>query len=112
MGILSFVTFAPLAGALGLLAMPKDNIKGIRAVALGTMGAVFAATLYMLGVFDPGAGVLEALPMQFSEKLPWIPSFNINYAMGVDGLSFPLVLLTSLICLLAGVSALNITKRV
>ena len=42
----------------------------------------------MLLEFDPGAGY------QFIEKASWIPTFNINYYLGVDGLSVPLVFLT------------------
>src|SRR3990172_7531742 len=113
MGILSFVTFAPLAGAFAVLAVPKENTKAIQILALSVMGLVFAATLYMCGVFEPGLPQqMDALAMQFTESLDWVPSFNIRYAMGVDGLSFPLVLLTSLVCLLSGVYALNITLRV
>ncbi|MFH2201773.1 MAG: NADH-quinone oxidoreductase subunit M [Elusimicrobiota bacterium] len=113
MGILSFVTFAPLAGALAVLAVPKERVKAIRIVALSTMGVTFAMALFMLGAFEPGSPQqMDALPMQFMERLNWVPSFNIHYAMGVDGLSFPLVLLTALMCLLAGVYALNITLRV
>ena len=50
--------------------------------------------------------------MQFVESFKWIETFHINYTMGVDGLSFPLIVLTALICLLAGIYALNIELRV
>ena len=44
--------------------------------------------------------------------MPWIQSFNIYYFMGVDGISFPLVLLTSFVCLLAMGASWNIDKHV
>jgi len=113
MGILSFVTFAPLAGALAILAVPKERTKAVQAVALAVMGVTLLAALYLLAVFEPGSSQpMDALPMQFMERLEWIPSFNIHYAMGIDGLSLPMVLLTAFMSLLSGIYALNITKRV
>ena len=50
--------------------------------------------------------------MQQVFRLPWIPAYNIYYAMGIDGISFPLVLLTSFLCMLAMGASWNIAKHV
>ena len=50
--------------------------------------------------------------MQQAFSVPWIPSFNINYFMGLDGISFPLVVLTAVISALAMVASWSITKYV
>ena len=50
--------------------------------------------------------------MQQVFNYSWIPSFDIDYFMGMDGISFPLVVLTAFICLLAMVASWTITKHV
>src|SRR6478735_5998267 len=50
--------------------------------------------------------------MQDVFSVPWIKSFNINYLMGIDGISFPLVILTSFVCMLAMGASWNIEKHV
>jgi NADH-quinone oxidoreductase subunit M len=114
MALLSLITFLPLLGALVLLAIPKEKVKAIQWTALVTMGATFAVSIGMALAFDPGSltSKLESLPMQFIEHYSWIPTFNIYYYMGIDGLSLPIVVLTTLMCFLAGIYAMNIEKRV
>ena len=50
--------------------------------------------------------------MQFVERMPWIPSIDVQYFLGVDGLSFPLVLLTTLMTFISLIASLNIKNRV
>jgi NADH-quinone oxidoreductase subunit M len=50
--------------------------------------------------------------MQFVEKWSWIPSLNVSYFLGVDGLSFPLVLLTTFMSVIALIGSLGIEKRI
>ena len=57
--------------------------------------------------FDSGSGA-----MQFMERAEWIPSFNIAYILGVDGLSLPMVVLTGLLCFLGIFVSWNINKAV
>src|SRR4051812_4239705 len=111
MPILSLITFTPLVGALLLLFIPKDKIKAIHAVAIGATILSFLFSLHALAHFNPGSMQMDSLVMQFEEKFSWIPSFNIQYYMGVDGLSLPLILLTTLLSILAGVYSMNITNR-
>lgn len=107
--ILSAMTFLPLAGALLILlvryatamgsAPSESGQEGRSALFAGLLisGATFALSLVALIEFDPGAD-----GYQFVEFYPWYGP--ISYRLGVDGLSLPLVLLTTFltpICLLA-----------
>jgi NADH-quinone oxidoreductase subunit M len=85
--ILSLTTFAPLVGALAILAMPKAS--NARWIALGTTLVTFLLSVVMMVGFDasnPG--------FQFVEKLAWLGG-GISYHMGVDGISVLFVILTT-----------------
>ena len=92
-GILSLTTFAPLIGALLILAFKQfapasDVARNARWIALLTTLVTLALSILVVAGFDtsqPG--------MQFSENLPWFG--GISYRMGVDGISVLLVLLTA-----------------
>jgi NADH-quinone oxidoreductase subunit M len=107
MNMLSVVTFAPLAGALIILCMPKEKVKAIQTVAFVFAGISLIASLAMLPGFDRATH-----EMQFVERFAWIPSFGVQYFMGVDGLSYPLVLLTTFMSVIALVGSLGIENRV
>jgi len=107
MSILSLIVFLPLAGALSLMAVPRENLKAARLVALFGSLATFAASIWLWAQFN----VLSA-DFQFVEKLSWIPAFGIHYFLGVDGLSLPMVLLTTLLTVLAIIGSFHIEERV
>ncbi|MBI2776889.1 MAG: NADH-quinone oxidoreductase subunit M [Chloroflexi bacterium] len=86
--ILSIVTFLPLAGALLVGLLPA---RYARPVALGTALLAWVASLLLVIGFSTSRGGL----FQFVEEVSWIPSFGIEYKLGVDGLSLVLVLLTT-----------------
>ncbi|MGP0094630.1 MAG: NADH-quinone oxidoreductase subunit M [Xanthobacteraceae bacterium] len=91
--ILSVVTFLPIAGAL-FIAFLSDDTEGARNarwVALWTTLFTFAISLLLIWRFDPSNP-----DFQFVEKRPWLGG-AINYSMGVDGISLPLVILTTAI---------------
>ena len=91
--ILTYVTFLPLFGVPFILAMSQKSDSGkniIRGIALFASLITFIASLRIYFAFDPSiAG------FQFIEDHPWINSYGIHYHMGMDGLSFWLVLLTT-----------------
>jgi NADH-quinone oxidoreductase subunit M len=91
--LLSIITFLPLVGGLVLLLLP-----GARAQKWWSLIVTFVTFVVSLLLFvfwrNGEAG------MQFVERLPWVPQFNIQYFLGVDGLSLFLVLLTTLITFL------------
>ena len=89
--ILSVVTFLPIAGAL-FIAFLRDDEAGVRNarwVALWTTLITFAISLILIWRFDPSTA-----DFQFLEKRPWLGG-TITYAMGVDGISLPFVILTT-----------------
>ncbi|HEX4238989.1 MAG TPA: NADH-quinone oxidoreductase subunit M [Xanthobacteraceae bacterium] len=89
--ILSVVTFLPLAGALFIALLPEDEagIRNARWVALWTTLVTFLISLILIWRFDP-----VSADFQFVEKRPWLGG-AITYAMGVDGISLPFVILTT-----------------
>ena len=109
--ILSLVTFLPLLGAAFIIVIrgePEVVARNARNVALLTSVATFLLSLGIWFNFDPGTA-----DFQMQERGIWMPAFNIAYHMGVDGISMPFVLLSSLlipICILASWD--SITTRV
>ncbi len=117
--LLSLLVFLPAAGAFALMLPIFSNKRpdAIRMFSLLITVAVFAITAWM--AFDrPEADTESArfavgqAGMQDTFSLDWIKSFNIYYYMGMDGISFTLVLLTSFVSLLAMATSWNITKHV
>jgi len=100
--ILSLLTFLPLVGGFFILTIRGDNkvvIRNARYVALWTSLINFLLSLFIWINFDPNTS-----DFQFVEFKIWMPSLNINYKMGIDGISMLFVLLTTLLtplCVLA-----------
>jgi len=107
--VLSLTTFLPLVGVL-FIAMLNDDEAGARNarwMALGTTLITLVISLNLVWRFDPGSP-----EFQFVEKHPWLGGFG-TYHMGVDGISLPLVILTTAIMpLCIGASWRAITVRV
>jgi NADH:ubiquinone oxidoreductase subunit 4 (subunit M) len=113
--LLSAIVFLPAFGALVLACFPKQAVEAIRYFTLAVTGVV--VILCGWGFFWQQETKFEAFgeaaaAMQDTFNQPWIPSFNIEYYMGIDGISFPLVLLTALVSLLAMAASWSITKHV
>jgi len=103
---LSLVLFLPLLGAF-LLAVVPGGAKAHRNFALGVSGATFLLSLRLWFDFD-----VHANGMQFVERFNWIQSLGIRYAIGVDGLSLMLILLTTFLSTIAILASFNsITER-
>ena len=116
--LLSLLIFLPALGALLIAFVPKDKSDFMKLVALLFTAAVFALSLWMA---IPGAAGddassgpfnIGAEEMQNIYRAAWIPSFGIEYFLGVDGISFPLVLLTTFVCMLSMGASWNIDKHV
>ena len=86
--ILSTLIFLPLAGALVLLLIPGKEAAKYWTLLVTTVTALISLPLYWN--FDP-----TTARYQFGEHTPWIASLNINYTLGIDGISLLLVLLTT-----------------
>jgi NADH-quinone oxidoreductase subunit M len=109
MGLLSLAIWMPIAFGVVLLAFGRDeHARGVRWVALVGSVASFLVTLPLYSRFQNGTAA-----MQFVEKESWIERFNISYHIGLDGISFWLVLLTAFITVIVVISAWEvITERV
>jgi len=89
---LNLVTFFPLVGVLVLLFLNKEQKNAARWVAMVTSLVTFAISLWVLAQFDAGN---TALQMEVNETWFSFGDWEIKYALGVDGLSILLVLLTT-----------------
>ncbi len=115
--LLTWITFVPSMGMgiIGLMLLIKpvlklsnqtlDNLS--RFVALVASGAAFGLVLWLWQGFEPGLTnpAYPTTQLQFVHHLVWIEAFNIEYFMGVDGLSITMVILTGLISFIAVVAS-------
>ncbi len=105
--ILSWMTFFPLVGVVALLFVPNKMTNAIKWIAAASTAVPLVLAFQLLQSFDRS----NAAP-QFIEQVSWIPSFNIEYHMGVDGMSIMMVLLTALLSFLCVFVSWNINKMV
>ena len=89
---LTLLMVLPLAGSVVVAALPKTNEKLVKQVALATTLVVMGATIAMATTFQR-----DNVELQFVEKYSWIPSFGINYALGIDGLALVLILMSTIL---------------
>ncbi len=105
--LISALLVVPLLGAGVLLFIPNAKEKAIKTTTLVTTLIVLAMSLPLYFSFITGAG------FQFEENIPWIPSWGINYHVGIDGISLFIVLLTTLLSTIAILSSWSaITKQI
>ena len=90
--LLSAVIFLPTAGAALLLFFPESASRAAKWFAFAVSVAEFAISIPLWTRFD-----VSASGFQFAEKASWIPSIGISYAIGIDGISLVLILLTTLL---------------
>jgi len=92
---LTLITFIPLVGVVIVALIPANREREIKwfSVILSTIPLVLSIVMWAL--FDPGQG------MQFAEEASWIPTLDVYYRMGVDGISLPLIFLTTLLTTLS-----------
>tara|TARA_S200000501_G_scaffold190210_1_gene179110 strand:- start:103748 stop:105292 length:1545 start_codon:yes stop_codon:yes gene_type:complete len=105
--ILSWLIWLPVVGMVVIAFVPRDREETIKIIAGATTGFQFLLTLVLWNNFDSANG-----KMQFNEYAEWIPSFNISYILGVDGLSLPMVILTGLLFFLGVFVSWNTKKAV
>ncbi len=74
----------------------KQRAKLAKVLGVGTTAVVFALSLIIVALYQYGAS-----GFQFSETASWATSFGLNYIVGIDGISFPLLMIATFLCLLA-----------
>ena len=105
--LLSLVIWTPIVGGLWVLLASGDRGgPTVRGVALAVSLATFVLSIFLWIGFDP-----TTYDMQFVERTAWIPAFDIHYHLGVDGISMPLVLLTTLMTVLVVLAGWEFVER-
>ena len=109
MGLLSLAIWTPIVVGVVLLALGRDEHAGaVRWIALIGALVSFAVTIPLYNQFELGTAA-----MQFVEQASWIERFNVNYHLGVDGLSVWFVLLTAFMTVIVVIAGWEvITERV
>lgn len=120
-GYLTWITFLPVIGMVVVLLIPKENKNAMRwtAVVVTLLQLVFAMAIWKN--FNPSlGGINQESGFQFVEKARWIDLQGagwfghvlVEYFLGIDGLSLPMVFLTALISFVGVVASWNIEKSV
>jgi NADH-quinone oxidoreductase subunit M len=97
--ILSVITYLPLAGALLMLFINKENTGAIKTFATIVAAVDFVLSVPLWFYFDRKAAGLAMF--QFRETASWIPSLGVKYSFGIDGIALLLILLTTMMGLIA-----------
>jgi NAD(P)H-quinone oxidoreductase subunit 4 len=93
--LLSALIVLPIVGAIGIGFLPLNGGQ-LKTAALTLASVLFGLTLVVMVMFDPAIAGL-----QFLENLPWLSELGLDYRLGVDGLSLPLLVLNGLLTLVA-----------
>jgi|TARA_B100000929_G_scaffold177409_1_gene140582 NADH-quinone oxidoreductase subunit M len=107
--ILSILIWLPVLGGILILSTGGDrNAQLARKIALGFSVGTFLLSLSIYADFD-----INTASMQFVERYKWIEALHIQYFLGVDGISMPLIILTTLLTIIVVIAGWEvITKRV
>lgn len=118
--LLSLIVFIPLLVAIGLIFVPSGHKKIFQWTAVVATGVQVILSVFLWLTFDATLKPSSwSDAFQFVERLPWIRVdvegigiLNVDYFVGVDGISLPLVVLASLILLIGVVSSFSISEKV
>ena len=119
--ILSWITLLPILGMVIIFFIPKNQEKVIKGFTLLITSLQVVLSIIILANFNYSkGGIFDPNSFQFIEKfrwidiagLSWIGRIKIDYYLGIDGLSVPLVLLTAIITFIATLSSFSINKSV
>jgi len=105
--VLTWMVFFPLVGALAVLCLPRSAKTLIRWTGVAGTVPSFLGSVWLYFHFDPA----NTAP-QFVHRFAWIPTYNIDYFVGIDGISITMVLLTGLLSLLCMVASFGIEKAI
>ena len=104
--ILSLLIWLPILGGFLTLTAGRDAPAVALRLGLAVAMATFVASLFLWFGFERGTA-----EMQFQEFTPWVAAFNVHYHLGVDGISMPLILLTTLTTVLVVIAAWGSVKE-
>jgi NADH-quinone oxidoreductase subunit M len=104
--LLLFILVVPLIGTFLLLCVPSSNSATLKTIALNVSCIVYVISLFLWVFFNKSIG-----SFQFVSRVLWIPFLNLNFSLGIDGISLFFVLLTTLLiflCLLISWTSVKI----
>jgi len=108
--VLTIIVFLPLAGVAAIALLPREREERAKWIAAAVTAVTLALTLALFVDYDRGAG-----GFQYVDSTTWLQSdfvdFTLNYAVGVDGLSLAMVMLTSFLFLVAALVSWRIELR-
>ena len=119
--LLSLITFLPVIGMIIILFLPSSKVKEIKYTTLLITGLQLVIAVFLLSNFNyTSSGIFNQSTFQFVEKfrwieitgLSWLGTVKVDYFLGVDGLSMPMILLTAIISFIATLSSWNISKSI
>ena len=102
---LAIIVFLPVVGALFLGFISNDNEDALKRTGLLIAVLTFVASLVLIAQFDFSAGTYNSYQFEVSE--PWIGAINANFHVGVDGISLPMLVLSTFIVVLAVIYSWN-----
>ncbi len=103
--ILSMTIWLPIIGGLMVLASGDREANATKWTALVVAVLTFLVSLPLWFAFDSSTA-----QMQFVERVPWVPSFDVEYYLGVDGIAMPLIILTTFITPLVVIAGWEVIK--
>ena len=106
MGYLTLLLILPLLGAAMIAVVPGNRRRLVRKLAVAASSMTLLLSWGLLAGFDPTAS-----GMQYAERIQWNPRLGTYYALGVDGISLPLTMLATLLCLVAVLASKGIRER-
>ena len=102
---LTLIVFLPLAGALLLGLVPRENENAAKRLALLVSLAAFVLSLVAVGLFDFGSTSYNSY--QFEVDVDWISAINAGYHVGLDGIRLPLLVLSTFVVVLSVIYSWN-----
>lgn len=103
---LTLLLLLPMLGVIFVALVPADKPRLIRQMALLASAATLVMAWALLNGFDA-----ELSSLQFSEELRWNPRLGSSYALGLDGFSYPMVLLATVLCFVALLASSSIKDK-
>jgi NADH-quinone oxidoreductase subunit M len=107
--LLNWILWMPVLGILGLFVIPGQSKGAIRYWSLLNTAITFVLTIILYMNFNTEVAGMQS---QFDIRIPWISQFNIYYALSVDGISLPMIILSGLLFFLCILSSWTIEKAV
>ncbi len=104
--LLSWLIWLPIAGGVALLVMDAMGNKACRQVALFVSVVTFVLSTLLYTNFDSTTAM-----MQFQENIPWIDAFSAYYHLGIDGISMPLIILTTFTTVLVVLAGWQVIQK-